>query len=115
VLKSSFLLYNKELLTQGGQKMKKLLSVLMVTAFVCSIASTPVLAGDAGDKLSEGFKQAITSPKNIPDSLQEEYEVAEFKPFGLIGGVVKGVTMTIVDFGLGLVKVVTFPVDLDGN
>ena len=95
--------------------MKKLLSLFIVTAFVFIMAATPALAGDAGDRLADGFKQFAMSPKNVPDSLVEEYEAADFKPFGLIGGLLKGVSMTVIDLSLGLGKVVTFPLDLTGQ
>ena len=85
----------------------------MVMAFVVSL-SAPVWA-DAGQKLQDGVKMFVTSPKNIPDSINAEYEAAKFKPFGIIGGTMKGVVMTLIDAGKGLFDVLTFPIDTSGD
>ena len=92
--------------------MKRILICMMAVAFMCAMAATPVLAGDMGDKLSTGAKTFFMSPKHIPDSISEEYEAADFKPLGVIGGTVKGISMTVLDLGKGLFHVVTSPLEL---
>lgn len=91
--------------------MRKLFSIVLISMFVVAFAA-PVFAGISTDKLSEGFKKAVTSPTNVYESVQEEYEAAEFKPFGALGGLVKGICLMGVDFVTGTFDVLTFPVDV---
>lgn len=91
--------------------MRRIFSILLIVMFVAAFAA-PVFASDAVDKLSEGFKKAVTSPMNIPDSIQEEYEATDFKPFGAAGGFIKGVCLMGVDLITGMFDVLTFPVDV---
>jgi len=91
--------------------MRRLFSIVLIVMFVAAFAA-PVFAGISTDKLSDGFKRAVTSPANIYESLQEEYEAAEFKPFGVFGGFVKGTCLMLTDMATGLFDVLTFPVDV---
>jgi len=94
--------------------MRKVLAVLLIMALaVCFTA--PAFA-DVGERLQSGLERLVKSPTNIPTSISEEYEAAEFKPFGAIAGLIKGVTLTIVDIGLGAAQTLTCPLDIDfGN
>jgi len=89
--------------------MKKAISLGLIVMLTMSFAA-PVFA-DAGERLQDGFKQAVLSPKQIPDIIQEEYEAAEFKPFGVMGGIIKGLMYFVKDLTFGLFKTLTFPVD----
>ena len=50
---------------------------------------------------------------NIVDDVKEEYEAADFKPFGVFGGMIKGVGNTVVDAVGGLFNALTFFIDND--
>jgi len=93
--------------------MRKILSLVMVMVFVMAMAA-PVFA-DPWEKFSGGVEKFIKSPVQIVDNLSSEYEAAEFKPFGVIGGVLKGLFYTVWDAGSGIVDIFTFPVDFESN
>ena len=93
--------------------MKRIMAVLLVFAFVAVLAA-PVYA-DAGDKLKGGVEKLFKSPTHIPNSISDEYEAAEFKPFGVFGGLFKGLFYTGKDIVTGLFDILTFPIDFDGG
>ena len=66
--------------------------------------------GDYKTKLKEGFDEIITSPKPLIDSVKEEYDVAEFKPFGVFGGFIKGSFYAVGQLTRGVYRVLTFNV-----
>lgn len=68
---------------------------------------------DMTEKLKEGFKKVITAPLNVSDGINEEYKEAEFKPFGVIGGIVQGLFYTGKDILIGVLEMVTFPIDFE--
>ena len=86
--------------------MKKIIAVITVVLFVFAMAA-PVFA-DATSKFTDGIKQFATSPMNIVDDVKEEYEAAEFKPFGVLGGLFKGIFDTAIDAGGGIINTFTF-------
>ena len=61
-------------------------------------------------KLKEGFEIMVTSPKPLIDSVKEEYNAAEFKPFGVFGGMIKGSFYALKKFSKGVYRVLTFNV-----
>ena len=91
--------------------MKKIISIFAITMLICAVAA-PVFA-DAGTKFTDGIKQFATSPMNIVDDVKEEYEAADFKPFGVFGGMIKGIGNTVVDAVGGLFNALTFFIDND--
>lgn len=92
--------------------MKKLIAVVCMMALV-GVFAVPAFADAGVEKLKGGFEQIIKSPVQISDSVQEEYESAEFKPFGVLGGTLKGLFLTAKELVSGTVDVVTFPFDCD--
>ena len=90
--------------------MRKILTVFVLVALAVSFTTSFAYA-DAGEKLKAGLEKVVMSPKNLPDSIQEEYDVAEFKPWGLFGGLAKGTFYFGYDLVTGLVDIVTFPID----
>ena len=66
------------------------------------VVAAPVYA-DAGSKFQDGVERFFTSPMNIVDGVKEETEAATFKPFGVFGGLIKGLAETVVDAGGGAV------------
>jgi len=91
--------------------MRRLFSIVLIVMFVVAFAA-PVFAEFSTDKLTEGFKKAVTSPSHVYESVQEEYEATDFKPFGVLGGFVKGTCLMGVDMITGMFDVLTFPVDV---
>ena len=89
--------------------MKKIVSLLLVAALMLAI-SAPAYA-DASGKLKAGVKQIFTCPKTFYETVVEEKNASEFKPFGIVGGIFKGSFYAIKDIGLGLLNTVTFFVD----
>ena len=92
--------------------MKKIVSVFAIVMLVCTV-TTPVFA-DAASKFQDGVKQFVTSPMNIVDDVKAEYEASEFKPFGVFGGMFKGVANTLIDAAGGLINTFTFFIDNEG-
>jgi len=64
-------------------------------------------------KINEGLSIIAKSPKSLIDSVKEEYNAAEFKPFGVFGGILKGSFYSIGEFSRGVYHVITFNVDDD--
>jgi len=87
----------------------KIISVFAIVMLVSAMA-VPVYA-DMATKFQDGVKQFVTSPMNIVDDVKEEYEAAEFKPFGVFGGLFKGIFDTGVDAVGGLINTFTFFID----
>lgn len=102
------------ILKEGEQRregaMKKMAAVVLVAAWLAA-GTSPVWAEAGMEKLKEGAKTFVMSPKNVVDSVKEEYEAADFKPFGVFGGLFKGLALTVKDAATGLVDVLTFPVE----
>jgi len=71
--------------------MKKVFSVLVVV----------------GKKFLRGLKTFVTSPKHIAQNVGEEYKEAKFKPFGIFGGVIKGLFYMGADMGKGIATMAT--------
>jgi len=86
--------------------MRRAVSLILVVMLVMVMAA-PVFAGPV-DKFKDGIEQFVTSPMNFVDNVKEEYEAAELKPLGAIGGAFKGVFYTLKDAGGGLINAVTF-------
>ena len=91
--------------------MKKII-VSIFAGFCFLIVAVPGHA-DADDyktKLKDGFDIIIKSPLPLIDSVKEEYHSAEFKPFGVFGGLLKGSFYMLKEFSHGVYRVVTFNV-----
>ena len=89
--------------------MKKIVSIFAIVMLLCAI-TTPVFA-DAASKFKDGIKQFVTSPHNLVDDIKSEYEAAEFKPLGVLGGMFKGIFNTLIDAGGGVINTFTFFID----
>ena len=63
------------------------------------------------ERIKEGIDMMAMSPKPLLDSVKEEYNAAEFKPFGVIGGFLKGLPYSIKELSVGLYRVLTFNVE----
>ena len=93
--------------------MKKILCLLVVFAFIASSAAL-VFAGDLPkpvEKLSKGAVDVIKSPISIYDHTKSEYDKSEFKPLGLIKGLVESPFKVVHKAGNGALEMATFPVE----
>ena len=81
----------------------------MVCAAVL-VFSTPVFA-DPMTKLKTGLTDIVKSPLEVVDHTKAEYNAATFKPFGFMGGLIKGAFYMGKKIVGGVVDVVTFPID----
>lgn len=92
--------------------MKKVIAIAMLFAFVAGFA-TPVLAlPEPVSKLKQGVVDIITSPLEIPNHTKTEFEAATFKPFGLLGGLLKGTVYTVKKMATGMVDIILIPVEM---
>jgi hypothetical protein len=87
--------------------MKKLIVIAVVFAVV-AVFSSPVYAGV--DKLKSGMTDIVKSPLEIVDHTKAEYNESTFKPFGILGGLLKGTFYMGKKMVGGVVDVVTFPI-----
>jgi len=92
--------------------MKKFLTVLIIITVAVTL-TTPVYAVSGWEKVTGGVEKFIKSPLNVPDNIKAEYDSAEFKPFGVFGGLLKGLAEFAIDGIGGIVDVLTFPIDFE--
>ena len=90
--------------------MKKTIAVIVVMLFVVSMAQPSYAAGL--EKLKGGAVKLVKSPLQIKEGIVSEYDIAKFKPLGILGGLLKGLFYTGKDIVSGAIDIVTFPVDL---
>jgi hypothetical protein len=88
----------------------KLICFLTVT--LLAVCTMPVFAegwdSASLERARDGAGTTLASPLQIPKNIGEEYQNAEFKPFGIIGGTFKGLFYMVKDAGTGIYKAVTF-------
>ena len=90
--------------------MKKSFTFFLAAVFCVMFASASYAAGM--EKLKGGVSELVKSPLQLKDSIVNECNAAKFKPFGVMGGALKGVFYTGKEAVKGLVDIVTFPVDI---
>ena len=91
--------------------MKKLIALAMAFSFVLFLSS-PLLALPAPvEKIKTGVVDIIKSPLEIGHHSMDEMKGASFKPFGLIGGMMKGTGYAVKKAVKGAIDVATFPLD----
>ena len=92
--------------------MKRMVALAMVFAFVLTF-TTPVFAlPKPVDKAYHGVEKIVKAPKHLVNDPIDEYKAATFKPFGLMGGIMKGIGYTVVEAVHGMMEVVTSPLTL---
>ena len=90
--------------------MKKSFTFFLAAVMCVMFASASYAAGM--EKLKSGASELVKSPLQLKDSIVNEYNASKFKPFGVVGGGLKGLFYTGKEAVKGLVDIVTFPVDL---
>ena len=92
--------------------MKKAVALAMVFAFVLTF-TTPVLAVSKPlDKAYHGVEKIVKAPMHLVNDPVDEYKAATFKPFGLFGGIMKGIGYTVVEMVHGAMEIVVSPFTL---
>ncbi|VAX35856.1 hypothetical protein MNBD_UNCLBAC01-1049 [hydrothermal vent metagenome] len=93
--------------------MQKLLCLLLM--LMLAISFTASVDASAGGNLKDGLKMIVSSPKRISQKISEEFKLEEFKPFGIALGFFKGMVYTFADIGVGIARVITFPIDFNSE
>ena len=92
--------------------MKKAIALGVVTALMFLFAAPLFALPEPITKLKGGVEGIVKSPLEIPKHSMDEVKAADFKPFGLVGGLLKG-TYHMVDKSVkGALDVVTFPIKM---
>ena len=65
--------------------------------------------------IKDGITTMVKSPLPLINSVKDEYNAAEFKPFGVVGGFFKGGLYSLKEFSTGLLRVLTFNVGEDNS
>lgn len=93
--------------------MKRALKFLVVFTFMLVVA-TPAFAElpKPLDKAYHGMERIVKSPMHLVNDPVDEYKAATFKPFGLFGGIMKGIGYTVVESVYGVMEIVTSPFTL---
>lgn len=86
--------------------MKKVSTILFACVITLIFINT-AFAG-RGDRFKAGTTKFIKSPLQMTKIIKEEYEVAKFKPFGIVGGSFKGLFYFGKDLGRALWEMLTF-------
>ena len=92
--------------------MKGTISVIVVGAVLFSCAAPVYALPESINKLKGGVVGIVSAPLELYNHSAAEVKSARFKPFGLMGGLLKGAAYTIKKIGSGAVDVVTFPIAL---
>ncbi len=88
--------------------MKKMIALTMV--FVAVLVLSASVSADPVGKLKSGLTDIIKSPMEVVDHTKAEFKASTFKPFGLVGGLVKGTFYMGKKALGGAMDVVTFPI-----
>ena len=93
--------------------MKRTVALALVFAFVLTYTA-PVFAEVSKpiDKAYHGLEKIVKAPMHLVNDPMDEYKAATFKPFGLLGGIMKGTAYTVIDGVYGVFEVVTSPLTL---
>ena len=89
--------------------MKKI-SVMLCVLFLMLSVTTPARAyyEEYKQNIKDGIGSIVKSPQPMAESLKEEFNKAEFKPFGIIGGFLKGSYYMGKEIGTGILRILTF-------
>ena len=92
--------------------MKKVTTILCA-GLLSAVFATSGLAHyeDYKNNIKEGLVTMVKSPKPVYDSIKEETTAAKFKPFGVVGGMLKGTYLVIKELATGLGRILTFNFD----
>jgi len=93
-------------------KVRKTIVIMIALAFILTY-TTPLFAiPEPLHKVKAGFVTILTSPLEVTNYATDEMETSSFKPFGLIGGILKGSFYMVKKATTGVVDIVTIPLHL---
>ena len=92
--------------------MKRAIALAMIFAFVFSFTTSALAVSKPLDKAYHGVEKIVKAPKHLVNDPMDEYKAAKFKPFGLFGGIMKGIGYTVVESVHGMMDIVTSPFTL---
>ena len=92
--------------------MKKVLTVIFVSLFLLSFTAPSFAEPAFVTKLVRGVANIVSAPLEIFKQTDAEYNSAERKPLGLVGGIFKGIGFTFARLASGVFDVLTFPFPL---
>ncbi len=85
-------------------------AIAFALAFAIIAFTTPSLAmSEPVTKIKDGAISIISSPLEIVNHTKDELNASTFKPFGLMGGLLKGTVYSIKKLITGVVDIVTSP------
>lgn len=93
--------------------MKKVLSYVVVVAFVfgfCSVSMAADLPRPV-EKIKDGTVDVIKSPLVIYDHTKAEMDKSDFKAFGLVKGLIESPFHLAKKAGSGVLEIATFPIE----
>ena len=92
-------------------KVRRIISTVMVLAFVLACVSPVFALPEPITKIKDNVVDIVTAPWEVGHCVVDEVKAAEFKPFGLMGGLLKGGFYSVKKMGTGLVHIVMMPLD----
>ena len=92
--------------------MKKAIAVVVAVAFVVMLAAPVYALPRPIEKLKGGVVDVIKSPLELGKYTHSEFDKADFKPAGLLKGLIYGAVHMIKKAASGAVDIITFPVDM---
>lgn len=89
--------------------MKKTAVMLCLVCLMLSfIAPAGAYYEEYKQNIKDGIGSIVKSPQPMAESLKEEFNKSEFKPFGIIGGFLKGSYYMGKEIGWGIFRILTF-------
>lgn len=89
---------------------KSILCAVVVLTFLALPATGFAGLDEYKTNIKDGVKIIAQSPKPLMTSIRDEYNASSFKPFGVVGGTLKGSLSSLKELTRGVFKVLTFNV-----
>lgn len=90
--------------------MKRAIAFAMVFAFVLTFAASVFALPEPINKLKGGVEAVIKSPLELPKATGDEIKSSDFKPYGLVYGLMKGTYHTVDKAVKGALDIASFPI-----
>ena len=82
----------------------------LAMVFAVSLVLSTAVSADPMEKFKSGLTDIVKSPMEVVDHTKAEVKASTFKPFGFLGGLMKGTFYMGKKAVGGIVDVVTFPI-----
>ena len=90
--------------------MKRAIAVAVVFAFGLMLSASAFALPDPINKLKGGIEAVIKSPLELPKVTGDEIKSSDFKPYGLVYGLMKGSYHTVDKAVKGVLDIASFPI-----